>query len=886
MAISTTIRKAGPFVGNGVTTVFPFGFKVFASSDLLVARMDAAGLRDTVLVLDTDYTVILNSNQDDDPGGSVTLLTALGSGLKLTVVTNVPSTQTLVLTSQGGFYPDVINRAFDKLTIIAQQILETLGRTVRLPVSSTADGTLPSPVANHLLAWNGTGSGLANVDQAGLATSIVASTYNVQNFTGDGTETEFVLTNAPGNAANILVAIGGVVQVAGTDFSLLGLKTILFTTAPYNGAAIHVRYNTGLAADNAVSAASAAAAAASAALADADAAQTALDRVATAADVVATADKVSLTALAASAGSTLVGIIAVGAGAVARTQQAKNAETITDADYTTLAQALTAATGKRLNLTQAWTVTAAAVVPANTEIVGVGGSITASGAGYNAVEAGGNGVKFTGIRVIGPGSFATPASTDVGNGIYAIGRYNVIVDSCMVSGFNNTGILIRDCFNYSATKNILFGNTYPTVGGNDSADVASYSTTAGGRGVIEGNFCLSNNSQGIYTNALGQDNDITVANNICVATDAGGAETAGGSLSRRHGIVLGYNQAVGGGRINCSGNVVRNTNSTGIYDASNTNLRRAISIVNNTISKVGLNTAIQGSLTGGITVLGGGVGTIIAFNTIYDFRGTGSTGSINISTGIANASGIIFGNTCDTSTSNGIILQDAATGWNVRSNILRSITARDIYESTATAGGHTIEDNDIVRSNAGFPAIYVVFGSGSRATYVRRNSITGFDKTTGGEENAGVFLEGSPGRVVAIEDNYISTVRFGIRPSSTIVGRLIDKIIIRSNRLQNCFYGVTCYEFTGVGVVPIIDCTFVSCDNDTSGAGGTNAGYIADVRHGRIILHDRTAAPTGGTWIAGDRAEFVSPAAGGVPGSICTTGGAPGTWKSYAAIAA
>ncbi|MCK1479331.1 hypothetical protein IVB27_32475 [Bradyrhizobium sp. 197] len=42
--------------------------------------------------------------------------------------------------------------------------------------------------------------------------------------------------------------------------------------------------------------------------------------------------------------------------------------------------------------------------------------------------------------------------------------------------------------------------------------------------------------------------------------------------------------------------------------------------------------------------------------------------------------------------------------------------------------------------------------------------------------------------------------------------------------------------------------------------------------------------PTGGTWTAGDRIVFSNPVAGGKEATICTNGGAPGTWKQYGAI--
>ena len=40
MTINSTIRKAGPFIGNGTASSFPFTYKVFKASDLDVVRLD------------------------------------------------------------------------------------------------------------------------------------------------------------------------------------------------------------------------------------------------------------------------------------------------------------------------------------------------------------------------------------------------------------------------------------------------------------------------------------------------------------------------------------------------------------------------------------------------------------------------------------------------------------------------------------------------------------------------------------------------------------------------------------------------------------------------------------------------------------------------------
>ena len=48
MTISSTVRIAGPFIGTGTATVFPFAFKVFTATNLQVVRVDTStGLEST-----------------------------------------------------------------------------------------------------------------------------------------------------------------------------------------------------------------------------------------------------------------------------------------------------------------------------------------------------------------------------------------------------------------------------------------------------------------------------------------------------------------------------------------------------------------------------------------------------------------------------------------------------------------------------------------------------------------------------------------------------------------------------------------------------------------------------------------------------------------------
>lgn len=160
MPISSTTRKTSPFTGNGSLTALPFAFKVFATSDVEVIRTTISTGAKTTLVLSTDYTVALNGNQDTAPGGTVTLNTALATGYTAIVVSKIPQTQPTSLSNAGGFFPNVIQAAFDRAIALVQQVQERLNRTPSLPVNDTSSWP-EIPVAasrtNTVLGFNASG---------------------------------------------------------------------------------------------------------------------------------------------------------------------------------------------------------------------------------------------------------------------------------------------------------------------------------------------------------------------------------------------------------------------------------------------------------------------------------------------------------------------------------------------------------------------------------------------------------------------------------------------------------------------------------------------------------------------------------------------------------
>jgi len=158
MTVSSDVRKTGPYAGNGVSTAYTFYFKVFSANDLRVVRTDALAV-ETDLTLNVDYTVSLNPDQDNAPGGTVTYPVSgspLPVGEMLTLLRDVSFVQSVDLVAGGNFHPGVIENALDRLTMLAQQNAEAIGRAAKVGVAAadipTIDVLLAAVAANAATA--------------------------------------------------------------------------------------------------------------------------------------------------------------------------------------------------------------------------------------------------------------------------------------------------------------------------------------------------------------------------------------------------------------------------------------------------------------------------------------------------------------------------------------------------------------------------------------------------------------------------------------------------------------------------------------------------------------------------------------------------------------
>ncbi|WP_369952265.1 glycosyl hydrolase family 28-related protein [Ralstonia syzygii] len=231
MTINSASRKAGPFLGDGIATSFPFTFKIFTKNDIQVALTNSSGA-ETQLVLDSDYSVAVNSDQTVSPGGTVTYPAKLAIGYKLTITGALQNLQPTSLPNNGPWYPKTVEDSLDRTVILVQQLKEQVDRSVKINVSDTSLTPLPSAGAraNALVGFDASG----NISLYSLPASVGAGDMRVDVFTAGvdftpGVTTALNLSRAPGNQANAEVFFDAAFQ--GSDqWSVIG--TILTTTTP------------------------------------------------------------------------------------------------------------------------------------------------------------------------------------------------------------------------------------------------------------------------------------------------------------------------------------------------------------------------------------------------------------------------------------------------------------------------------------------------------------------------------------------------------------------------------------------------------------------------------------------------------------------------------
>lgn len=232
MTVSSTLSRNDYTISG--TAAYPFTFRVFAASDLVLTVRSAAGI-ETRLVLDVDFTV---SGVGSKNGGTVTLTNpAAYAGYALAVRRVLSTTQETAFRNQGAFFAESHEVALDRLAMVDQQQAESIGRAIKASETDPpGDLTLPAKAqrVNSLLGFDGDGKPV-------VVSMALAPERPVQVETQVATagQTGFVLNNisyTPG-IASLHVYVDGL-RAGPADYTEASRTTVVFNKPLSAGAEV------------------------------------------------------------------------------------------------------------------------------------------------------------------------------------------------------------------------------------------------------------------------------------------------------------------------------------------------------------------------------------------------------------------------------------------------------------------------------------------------------------------------------------------------------------------------------------------------------------------------------------------------------------------------
>lgn len=237
--------------GNGVTTVFPYTFKIISSADMEVS------VDGVVKTLTVDYTL---SGVGNDAGGNVTMLAAPATSTSVVRRRNMALTRSTDYQDQGELPASTLDSDLDSAVLMIQQVDEKTDRAMVLPTYVSGFSTeLPTPIANYFLRVNSAGTALE------LASEITPGALTVTPFIEtllndtDATAARTTLGAAASGANTDITSLDGVLvgkgaggvlsntrygasaltlNTTGSNNSTFGLNTLVANTTGYRNTAM------------------------------------------------------------------------------------------------------------------------------------------------------------------------------------------------------------------------------------------------------------------------------------------------------------------------------------------------------------------------------------------------------------------------------------------------------------------------------------------------------------------------------------------------------------------------------------------------------------------------------------------------------------------------
>lgn len=235
MTVTTDISRIS-YAGDGTSVTFAFPYYFLAATDIRVFI--------NFVEVTTGFTV---SGAGSQSGGSVAFNTPPVAGAKILLVRDPDRLQQTALPPNDPFPSAAVERALDKLTMIAQGLKVDEARTVRFPLSESTDGQLPlaSQRASMVYGFDATGTPTLLPMPSSLgAGDLRFDTFSSgAGFTPDVT-TQLTLSRAPISKGNCWAYWDATPQL---DFTVSGTTITFPTPIPSGIGKVYVRIGTTLA---------------------------------------------------------------------------------------------------------------------------------------------------------------------------------------------------------------------------------------------------------------------------------------------------------------------------------------------------------------------------------------------------------------------------------------------------------------------------------------------------------------------------------------------------------------------------------------------------------------------------------------------------------------
>lgn len=233
MTIANTdnsVREAG----NGSKTAFDFEFKIYNVTDIKAYKIDTTADPEerTLGVYGVDYTVSISTSAE---GGTLTWTVAPTADEDSFIERDLPYTQPTNIPAVGGVRESQLEKAFDKLCILIQQLLKKTQLSLKFVSSSTQeDRTLPEPEEGKTIKWDADGN-MVNSDfdpdeaQADSAASAAAAAASESAAASSASSASSSASSASSSAA----AAAASAAAAAAEVGLFEMATVSIKTDNY-----------------------------------------------------------------------------------------------------------------------------------------------------------------------------------------------------------------------------------------------------------------------------------------------------------------------------------------------------------------------------------------------------------------------------------------------------------------------------------------------------------------------------------------------------------------------------------------------------------------------------------------------------------------------------